>query len=105
LEHYRATGKRGNLAGSDGFPTVRINKIKEHSLVPRIFLSLFLSFSFFLRRDIGSINLLNAMPNAQEMNGEGGAVGQEKINTDIITLSRFLSEGQARYKEATGDFT
>jgi fructose-1,6-bisphosphatase I len=39
------------------------------------------------------------------MSGEGGAVGQEKINTDIITLSRYLSEEQTKHKEATGDFT
>jgi len=38
-------------------------------------------------------------------NGEGGAVAQEKINTDIITLTRFLTEEQAKVKEATGDFT
>lgn len=36
---------------------------------------------------------------------EGGAIGQEKINTDIITLTRFLTEEQAKHKEATGDFT
>lgn len=34
----------------------------------------------------------------------GGAVG-EAINTDIITLTRFLTEEQAKHKEATGDFT
>ncbi|KAF2460441.1 fructose-1,6-bisphosphatase class 1/Sedoheputulose-1,7-bisphosphatase [Lineolata rhizophorae] len=38
-------------------------------------------------------------------NGDGGAVGQEKINTDIITLTRYLTEEQAKHKEATGDFT
>lgn len=38
-------------------------------------------------------------------NEEGGAVGQEKINTDIVTLTRFLTEEQAKHKEATGDFT
>ncbi|KAF2150217.1 inositol phosphatase [Myriangium duriaei CBS 260.36] len=36
---------------------------------------------------------------------EGGAVGSEKINTDIVTLTRFLTEEQAKHKEATGDFT
>ncbi|GAM84901.1 hypothetical protein ANO11243_029030 [Dothideomycetidae sp. 11243] len=36
---------------------------------------------------------------------EGGAVGTEKINTDIVTLTRFLTEEQAKHKEATGDFT
>ncbi|KAF2493411.1 inositol phosphatase [Lophium mytilinum] len=41
------------------------------------------------------------------MNGsnEGGAVGAEKINTDIVTLTRFLTEEQVKHKEATGDFT
>ncbi|KAF2204533.1 fructose-1,6-bisphosphatase [Delitschia confertaspora ATCC 74209] len=38
-------------------------------------------------------------------NGESGAVGSEKINTDIITLTRFLTEEQVKHKEATGDFT
>jgi len=38
-------------------------------------------------------------------NGEGGAVGTEKINTDIVTLTRFLTEEQTKHKEATGDFT
>ena len=38
-------------------------------------------------------------------NGEAGPVGQEKINTDIITLTRFLTEEQTKHKEATGDFT
>lgn len=32
-------------------------------------------------------------------------VGQEEINTDIITLTRFLTEEQTKHKEATGDFT
>jgi fructose-1,6-bisphosphatase I len=40
------------------------------------------------------------------LNGSnGGAVGAEKINTDIITLTRFLTEEQTKHKEATGDFT
>ncbi|KAK3675978.1 Fructose-1,6-bisphosphatase [Recurvomyces mirabilis] len=42
------------------------------------------------------------------MNGngsEGGAVGSEKINVDIMTLTRFLTEEQTKHKEATGDFT
>lgn len=38
-------------------------------------------------------------------NGDGGAIGGEKINTDIITLTRFLTEEQTKHKEATGDFT
>jgi fructose-1,6-bisphosphatase I len=37
-------------------------------------------------------------------NAEGQAV-QEAINTDIITLTRFITEEQAKHKEATGDFT
>jgi fructose-1,6-bisphosphatase I len=37
--------------------------------------------------------------------GEAGAVGQDAINTDIITLTRFLTEEQVKHKEATGDFT
>ena len=37
-------------------------------------------------------------------NGESG-VGAERINTEIITLSRFLTEEQNKHKEATGDFT
>lgn len=27
------------------------------------------------------------------------------INTDIVTLTRFLTEEQVKHKEATGDFT
>lgn len=27
------------------------------------------------------------------------------INTDIVTLTRFLTEEQTKHKEATGDFT
>lgn len=30
---------------------------------------------------------------------------QEKINTNIVTLTRFLTEEQAKHPEATGDFT
>jgi fructose-1,6-bisphosphatase I len=29
----------------------------------------------------------------------------ETVNTSIITLTRFLTEEQAKHKEATGDFT
>ena len=36
---------------------------------------------------------------------DGGAVGEEKINVDIVTLTRFLPEEQHKHKEATGDFT
>jgi fructose-1,6-bisphosphatase I len=38
-------------------------------------------------------------------NGSGGAVSDEKINTDIITLTRHLNEEQTKHAEATGDFT
>jgi fructose-1,6-bisphosphatase I len=39
-------------------------------------------------------------------NGNGdGVAGKEGINTDIITLTRFLTEEQTKHKEATGDFT
>ncbi|KAJ5544933.1 hypothetical protein N7535_006680 [Penicillium sp. DV-2018c] len=31
--------------------------------------------------------------------------GQENINTDIVTLSRFLTEEQVKHPEASGDFT
>ena len=37
--------------------------------------------------------------------GEVAPVAQEKINTDIVTLTRFLTEEQRKHKEATGDFT
>ncbi|CZT40808.1 probable Fructose-1,6-bisphosphatase [Rhynchosporium secalis] len=34
-----------------------------------------------------------------------GTGQEEKINTDIITLTRFLTEEQSKHPEATGDFT
>lgn len=37
-------------------------------------------------------------------NGDSGAM-PEKVNTNIITLTRFLTEEQTKHKEATGDFT
>ena len=41
-----------------------------------------------------------------EVNGSSTPpVGQEAINTNIITLTRFLTEEQSKHKEATGDFT
>ncbi|EXJ85644.1 fructose-1,6-bisphosphatase [Capronia coronata CBS 617.96] len=40
-----------------------------------------------------------------DSNGQSTGTGQEKINTDIITLTRFLTEEQTKHKEATGDFT
>ncbi|CAK1365273.1 hypothetical protein CKM354_000822600 [Cercospora kikuchii] len=42
---------------------------------------------------------------ASGVKAEGGAVGGESINTEIVTLSRYLSEEQSKHKEATGDFT
>lgn len=38
-------------------------------------------------------------------NGQNGGHQQEAVNTDIITLTRFLTEEQTKHKEATGDFT
>lgn len=38
-------------------------------------------------------------------NGTGDAPEMEKINTHIVTLTRFLTEEQSKHKEATGDFT
>jgi len=40
-------------------------------------------------------------------NGDGqtAGAGTEKINTDIVTLTRFLTEEQTKHHEATGDFT
>jgi fructose-1,6-bisphosphatase I len=43
--------------------------------------------------------------NGQNGNGDAGAFGAEMINTDIVTLTRFLTEEQSKHKEATGDFT
>lgn len=38
--------------------------------------------------------------------GQTNNMGEtEKINTNIVTLTRFLTEEQAKHKEATGDFT
>lgn len=34
-----------------------------------------------------------------------GPVGGERINTEIVTLTRFLNEEQSKHKEATGEFT
>jgi fructose-1,6-bisphosphatase I len=38
-------------------------------------------------------------------NGEGNGAMPEQINTNIVTLTRFLTEEQTKHKEATGDFT
>lgn len=43
------------------------------------------------------------MSAAVHTNGDGGDV--ETINTNIVTLTRFLTEEQVKHKEATGDFT
>ena len=40
-----------------------------------------------------------------QANGETAPVAQEKINIDIVTLTRLLTEEQSKHKEATGDFT
>ena len=45
------------------------------------------------------------MINMAQNGDEGGAVGKETINTEIVTLTRFLNEEQTKHKEATGDFT
>ena len=43
---------------------------------------------------------------ADGSNGEyATGSGQEKIQTDIMTLTRFLTEEQTKHKDATGDFT
>jgi fructose-1,6-bisphosphatase I len=39
------------------------------------------------------------------VNANGGEVETEKVNTHIVTLTRFLTEEQVKHKEATGDFT
>jgi fructose-1,6-bisphosphatase I len=37
---------------------------------------------------------------------QNGVHGEtEQVNTNIITLTRFLTEEQTKHKEATGDFT
>lgn len=38
-------------------------------------------------------------------NGAGAENDGEKVNTHIVTLTRFLTEEQVKHKEATGDFT
>ncbi len=38
-------------------------------------------------------------------NGEGNGIVPEQVNTNIVTLTRFLTEEQTKHKEATGDFT
>jgi fructose-1,6-bisphosphatase I len=38
-------------------------------------------------------------------NGNGNGNPASVVNTDIVTLTRFLTEEQAKHAEATGDFT
>ena len=38
------------------------------------------------------------------LNGDAPVEG-EKVNTHIVTLTRFLTEEQVKHREATGDFT
>ncbi|MCJ1253364.1 Fructose-1,6-bisphosphatase [Lignoscripta atroalba] len=45
------------------------------------------------------------MATANGNNGEAASVGTPQINTNIVTLTRFLTEEQSKHKEATGDFT
>lgn len=40
-----------------------------------------------------------------ELNIESAPSQNEKINTNIVTLTRFLTEEQGKHEEATGDFT
>ena len=40
-----------------------------------------------------------------EGNIESAPSQNEKINTNIVTLTRFLTEEQGKHEEATGDFT
>ncbi|KZF24897.1 inositol phosphatase [Xylona heveae TC161] len=39
------------------------------------------------------------------VNGGAGPAGREEVNTNIVSLTRFLTEEQSKVKEATGDFT
>ena len=45
------------------------------------------------------------LPLNEEQNGSQVQPEMEQVNYNIITLTRFLTEEQARHKEATGDFT
>lgn len=47
--------------------------------------------------------LVMAMTNSPSE--ETTAVSPEKVNVNIVTLTRFLTEEQTKHKEATGDFT
>lgn len=48
---------------------------------------------------------MNEAATMAQNNMSEGPGGAEKINVDIVTLSRYLSEEQTKHKEATGDFT
>jgi hypothetical protein len=55
---------------------------------------------------IATLRIPDRRTMANNGNGNGDApVAAPKINTDIVTLTRFLTEEQAKHKEATGDFT
>lgn len=41
----------------------------------------------------------------QAMEGNLPPAGAERINTNIVTLTRFLTEEQTKVPEATGEFT
>ena len=59
------------------------------------------------RTNIDDLRVPNTPIPIPKMSGtnNAGPAGQEKINTDIITLTRWLTEEQSKHKEATGDFT
>lgn len=42
---------------------------------------------------------------AENGTGNTAGLGPEKIQTDIVTLTRYISEEQLKHPEATGDFT
>jgi fructose-1,6-bisphosphatase I len=43
--------------------------------------------------------------NGSDMAHEMPPAETASVNTNIITLTRFLTEEQSKHKEATGDFT
>ena len=45
------------------------------------------------------------MASRNDLTSNSGEGSTEKINTNIVTLTRFLTEEQAKHPEATGDFT
>jgi len=58
-----------------------------------------------VRTDTQQKHTLRSKRKVANMAQAEGPGGTEKINTDIITLTRFLTEEQTKHKEATGDFT